>query len=271
MNAVLGFRTITKCFLHRYTWTGVPPVLTPVPLNILIPPSDAEINPGINMGEIKSRSCRGPMQTALTFPEDNIPKLKLTFDVVGPELEQLITGRVAKTATNTPSNVIFEVLATSATIPGKATGEHGSQVTAQTATSGAMAYYIDPRSKLSKPLAIVASNPTGDQIVIGAGLAITLSPELANTGYLIRGRVPVVAPTATVMSNEQMGMVGVFLSGIYHDGTAKEFSALFCSLEYGASITAESKRQISLRVLPNANSRSGLGWDVEDIPLQVAC
>jgi hypothetical protein len=271
MTGFYGFRTITKCFIRRYVLAGTPPVQTPKPLSILIPPSDVELDPGVNLGELKQRTCTGPLQTAFTFPEETLPKLKLTFDTVGPELEQLIHGRVVKSVANAPTHVLFHVVATNTTIAAKATGEHGGQVTAQTAESGATAYYIDPATRLSKEIAIVDADPTGDEMVIGAGLAITLSPELAATGYTIYGRVPVVAANATVMSNEIMGLVGVFLTGVTFDGLAKEFSAHQCSLDYGASLTADSKRTINLRILPYGGSRSGLGWDIEDIALKVVC
>lgn len=270
-NAILGFRTITKAFLTRYHYTGSPPVLTPVPVSILVPPSSAEIDPGVGLGEIMQRNCTGAMQTAFTYKDKIDAKVKLSFDVAGPELEQMIHGQVVKTFTNVIAPVQFECDATTTTFPGRAIGQHGYQVAAQTNGDYAMAYYTDPLTKQSVELEIVAANPTGDQIAIGEHLALTLSPELAATGYRIYGRVDAQVSSATGMSSEQMGLVGVYLSGIYFDGSVREFSARYCSLDYGSSLTAENKRSINLRILPDPQSRSGLGWDVTEIPLQMAC
>jgi len=271
MSALLGFRTINKCFMVRYEYIGTPPVLTPRPISILVPPSEAEIDPGVSLGEIKSRNCKGQLQTEFTYKEEVQPTLRLSFDLGGPEIEQMIHGKVVKTATNVATRVLFEAQATDTTIPGRAVGEHGYQVGPTVDADTAQAYYTDPLTKLSKPLAIVASGPTGDQIAIGENLAITLSTALAGTGAKIYGYVDVVQASATVMSATDMGLVGVYLSGIYHDGTVRELSARYCSLQYGSSLSADGKRQVDLRVLPDANSTSGLGWDVTEIPLQMAC
>ena len=266
-DAILGFRTINKCFLHRYVYEGSPAVLTPKPISLLIPPATAEIDPGISIADIDARTANGAMQTALTYKDKIMPKLKLSFDVGGPELEQLIHGQVVKGFTNVVSAVLFEVEATTQTFAARELGEHGYQVTAQTNGLNSMVYYTDPLTKLSVTLEVVTASPVGNQIVIGEHLALTVSPELAATGYLISGRVNAVVPTATAMSSKQMGLVGVFLTGIYHDQTVKTFSAKYCSLDFGSQLSADGKRSVNLRILPDANCRSGLGWDVEDVPL----
>lgn len=275
MSVTLGFRTITKAFIHRYVYAGTPPVLTPRPVSLLVPPTNAEIDPGISLGEIKSRNCKGQMQTQYTYKEEVNPMLKLSFDLGTPELESLIHGQVVESGEDIVTPVLFEASADGTSVAGRTTGEHGYQVTAvspsEAAAGKAMAYYIDPQTKLAKQLQIVASSPTGDQIVIGANLALTLSSALAGTGYKIYGRVNAVVPQATVMTAKEMGLVGVFMSGIYHDGTVREFRARYCSLNFGSSLSADGKREVNLRILPDTESISGLGWDLIDVPLQMAC
>lgn len=267
-NAILGFRTINKCFMTR--WVTESSILVQKPISILIPPTNADIDPGISLGEIKQRNCKGQLQTAFTYKEEVTPKLKLSFDLAGPEIEQMVHGQVVKAYNNVVVPVQFEFDAQE-TIAGRNSGEHGYQVAAQANGNNTMAYYTDPNSKLSVPLEVVASSPTGYQITIDDHLAITCGATLAATGYRVYGWVNATTPTATAMSATEVGLVGVYLSGIYHDGTVREFRARYCSLEYGTSLGADGKREVNLRILPDANSRSGLGWDVEEIPLQMAC
>lgn len=268
-NAILGFRTINKCFMTR--WVTESSVLVQKPISILIPPANADIDPGIGLGEIKQRNCKGQMQTAFTYKESVDPMLKLSFDLGGPEIEQMIHGQVVASYNNVEVPVQFEFEANDTAIAGRTSGQHGYDVVAQSDGSNSMAYYVDPDTKLAVPIEVVAAGPVGDQMVIGNNLAITLSSALAATGYLVRGWVNATITTATAMSSTEVGLVGCYLSGIYHDGSVREFRARYCSLQYGSSLGADGKREVNLRILPDANSRSGLGWDVEDIPLQMAC
>lgn len=261
-DAILGFRTITRAWLERLVLAGDPPVLTPKPIGLFLPPESADINPGISQQEINTKTMQGETTTALTYIEQTRPELMLDFGVASPEVESLIHGRVAATKTGQQGFVFFEVDPSGTTVTGRTTGQYGGAITAQDpTTSTAQVYYNDPVTKLAKPVTLVdaAATPAGDQIKIGAGLEITLSPELVEAGNILYGMVPTTY-SGTGMTSEVIGLIGVRLLGIHFDGTVKLFTARYCSLLFGSSIGAEPKRQVKLRILPDANDGTGLGW-----------
>lgn len=273
-DAQLGFRTITRAFITRkyFDESGI---LQEAAIALPLPPESAEINPGVSLEKIKTKQIQGPTTTALTYKNETEPELRMTFGLGGPQIEQMIHGQVVVADTSYTAPVYFEfknkpgVL----TVPARAAGVFGYDVAAQDPlVSNAIAYYIDPDTKLAVDLELIAfsGTPSGNQFAIGANLQIKVSSTLAATGYNVYGRVDGSFPTLSRMSSEEMSQVGVTLLGVNFDGKARVFTARFCSLLYGTSLSAEPQREVSLQILPDPEDGTGTGYQIIDLPDKVA-
>lgn len=254
----------------RYSY--VSGVLTPTPIALPANPDSFELNPGIGQQDVTQTSCTGENQIILSYITESKPEISISFGLGTPEIESLIINRVAKAGTNYAGWVYWSAVATSTSVAGKASGKYGNSVTAQSAsTTDAQAYYISPLTKLAVPLTIVDSSPVGDQIVIGANLALTLSQELVDDEVNIYGWVPATFANVTYMSSETIPMIGVYAIGICFDETVKLFNARRCSFMPGGAFTKDPKRDIKLRVLADGQARTGLGYDIVQLRDGIAC
>lgn len=272
-DAQLGFRTITRAFITRYYYDAG--VLKEAAIALPLPPESAEINPGVSLEKIKSRAITGPINTALTYKNETEAELRLTFGLGGPQIEQMIHGQVVVSDTSYTAPVYFEFKnkAGVTAIAAKASGVFGYDVAQQDpSTSNAIAYYIDPDTKMAVDLELIAfsGTPSGNQFAVGANLAIKVSSTLAATGYNVYGRVDADFPTLSRMSSEEMSQVGVTLLGVNFDGKARVFTARYCSLLYGTSLSAEPQREVSLQILPDPDDGTGTGYQIIDLPDRVA-
>jgi hypothetical protein len=227
-------------------------------------PENAVLNPGLSNSELKQTSFKGETQTVLTFLEESLPELQLTFGGATPEIEAAMLNRIAATETGQQSWVYFEATATATSLPGRAVGQHGYEVAAQTAgSSAAIVYYIDALTKLAKPLTIVNSGPTGDQIAIGANLALTLSSQLVAAGVNVYGWVPgVTFSNSTKVGSESPVLYGAYLEGVSFDNTVKTVTCNRLSWMPGGNIEKAPQRSLNFRVLPDAADTTGLGYTI---------
>jgi hypothetical protein len=269
-DAILAFRTITRCGIWRQALVGGNRVL--IPIGIANPPSELTIESGDSIAKIKTKGCDGAELVAFTYAEGREPSITMNFGSATLELEALIFGRVASTVpVGTEVYAFFEFNSESGNQAARATGKLGSSVVAQVATTTkASAYYIDPVSKLSVPLSIVDSAPTGDQISIGIGLAITLSTALIEKGVNVQGWCPCVVAGTTGMTAEPIGQVTVRAAGVSFDNKARYFVANNCSRDGGGQTGSKPERTLKL-LINAAPSISGLGYDIFDIPADMAC
>ena len=273
-DAQLGFRTITRAFLTRkyFDESGI---LQEAAIALPLPPESAEIDPGVSLEKIKTKAIQGPTTTALTYKNETEPQLKLSFGLGGPQIEQLIHGQVVIADTSYTAPVYFEFKnkPSVVTVPARASGVLGYDVAQQDPlVSNAIAYYIDPDTKMAVDLELIAfsGTPSGNQFAIGANLQIKVSSTLAATGYNVYGRVDASFPTLSRMSSEEMSQVGVTLLGVNFDGKARVFTARFCSLLYGSSLSADPKRDVNLQILPDPEDGTGTGYQIIDLPDKVA-
>lgn len=272
-DAILGFRTITRAWIDRYVYEGTPPVLVAKPIGLPLPPENADIAPNVAQGEIGGKSMTGELTTELMYVTEAKGQVSMDFGLGTPEIETFIHSRINKSFTDWAEFVYFEATARTATVAAKTTGQYGSTVAAQTAaTTKAKAYYIDPDTKLTVPVSVVDATPTGDQIIIGAGTAITFSPELVEKEAMVRGWVPAIFAKATAMTQETLKLCGVYMTGVSFDGTMKLFRARNCVPMFGGSISGgQPNRQISFKILPDPGDGTCLGWQWISIPDTVSC
>jgi len=180
----------------------------------------------------------------------------------------LIHGRVAAVGTSVEGWVYAEFVATStAPYPARAVGMVGKGVTAQTTTSKAQAYYIDPATKLAQKMTVVASAPTAiNEVAIGADMAITISTLLAATGYNVYAWVPQVIASATVLSGTPFGLMSLFAMGLSFDNKARIVIARNITRLAGGGVGAETARDLKFRILPDPTDGTGLGYSIIDTP-----
>lgn len=261
-DPIVSFRTVSRMMLVRYGL--VSGVLTPYPIAIPMNPENAVLNPGLTNGELKQTSFKGEMQTVLTFLEESNPQLELTFGGATPEIEAAMVNRIAQTETGQQSWVYFEATATATSLPGRVSGQHGHEVALQVAaTSLAIVYYIDALTKLARPLTVVDSGPTGDQIVIGANLALTLSPQLVAAGVNIYGWVPgVTFSNSTRVGSNSPVLYGAYLEGVCFDETVRTLTCNRMSWMPGGNFEKAPGRSLTLKVLPDASDTTGLGYTI---------
>lgn len=262
-DAKYGLRTISRSLISRQVTvevtTGVfATALFPIPQ--IVAPTTLQVNPGIDLLELPGINCRGEEIIELSIPKGRKPELQFEFSVGAPEMDSLIHGHLMTARTTFLGSVFFEAVAESTTVQPRIAGQAGFEVVAQTPDSTAEVYYVDPITHLARKVALVSATPTGDQIFIDASLAITLSPELAATGALIRGWVPCVFSKATVISAKSIGLVSVKAMGIDFNGKYAGFSARNCSVLPGGSFGSDPKKQVKLRILADANDGTGLGY-----------
>lgn len=266
-DPILAFRTITTCFLSRWAFAGSPPVLTQYPIALPANPENFEVTPGIELQDIEQTGCTGENQIIYTYPTKTVPEIKLDFGLATPEIESLIIGRLAETVTNHKGWVYFDGVLNSTTVAAKAAGKWGADVLTQAAaTSKALVYYIDPETKLAKQISIVDATPTGDQMMIEAGLELTFSSALAATGYNYYGWVPSTHAAATILGSKSIPQVSVYATGICFDDTIREFTAAKCSIRPQGSLPKDVKRSVSLRILADPESTTGMGYSIAYLP-----
>lgn len=271
-DPILAFRTVTECFVVRYAYEGSPPVLVPKPIALPSNPSNFDLAPGISQTDIKQTSCKGEQQIIFTYGTEVTPEISMSFDVGSIDIESLMINRVPVAGTNFAGWVYFSGIADATSVTGKASGKYGSEVELQVAgDSEAIVYYQNPLTKIAQQLEVVDSAPVGDQIVIGAGLELTLSSALAATGYNIYGWCPATFPDATYFGSESIPMLGVWAMGICFDETVKLFTARRCSFQPGGNFTKEPKRDIKMRVLADPRAKTGYGYDVVQLRSKSDC
>lgn len=261
-DPILSMRTLSRMMLVRYGL--VEGVLTPYPIAIPMNPENCVLNPGLSNEELKQTSFKGETQTVLTFLSESLPELQLTFGGATPEIEAAMLNRIAATETGQQSWVYFEATATATSVPARVTGQHGFEVALQAAeSSAAIVYYIDPLTKLAKQLEVVDATPTGDQIIIGASLALTLSSALVAAGANIYGWVPgVTFANSTKVGSASPVLYGAYLEGVSFDNTVKTVTCNRLSWMPGGNIEKSPQRTLNFRVLPDSSDTTGLGYSI---------
>lgn len=265
-DAIKCFRTITRCGLFRQI--DVAGTIVLVPIGLAVPPQSIMISPGDSIEEPQELALDGREVTSFTYTKAAKAELELKFGMATLEMEALIHGRVAATGTNVNAWVYAEFSATSTTpYPARAAGMVGKGVLAQTATSKAQGYYIDPATKLAQKLTVVASAPTAiNEITIGLDMAVTISTLLAATGYDVYLWVPQAIPTATILSGTPFGVMSMFSMGLSFDNKARIMIARNITRLPGGGVGAETSRDLKFRVLPDPADGTGLGYSIIDTP-----
>lgn len=240
-------------------------VLTPRPIAIPMNPENSVLNPGLSNEELKQTSHKGEVQSVLTYLSETLPELQLTFGGAGPEIEAAMINRIAATETSQESWVYFEASATGPSIAGRVTGQHGFEVALQEeGESEAIVYYIDPLTKLAKPLTVVDATPTGDELIIGANLALTLSAELVAAGADIYGWVPgVTFANSTKIGSATPVLYGAYLEGVCFDETVRTLTCNRLSWLPGGNFEKAPQRSLNFRVVPDASDDTGLGYSIK--------
>ncbi|MHC5939247.1 hypothetical protein [Nostoc sp.] len=269
VDSKYGLRTVSRISLSRQAIISNSPVLIPFP--IIVAPTTLTIAQNEDLKELEDVSCKGESVVAFTYIQGFKPEISLEFSVGAPELDTFTHGRLLASADDVDGFVYFEAVMNTTAIAARATATAGYEVTAQDANTHPEIYYIDPITKLSKQVAIVASAPTGDQITVGAHLAITLSDTLAATGSTIRGWIPCTFATATIITAELLDVVAVKAMGIDFNGKFAGFQARNCSRLPAGQLGTDPKREVKLRVLPDPNDGTGLGYQFYYTNQQVAC
>lgn len=271
-DALKCFRTITRCFIGRQVQiAGVTVVL---PIAIASNPLEISINPGDKIEKVMTKSCDGREVIDFTYPKGSEPEIEMKFSMAVMELEALLHGRVVAPAAGTVEVMALAEFNSSAPPAARTTGVIGFSAIAQTAaTTKAIASYIDPLTKVATKLAIKDTTATlaGDEISIGAKMAITVSAALAAKAVDIKAWIPVPVTGATVVTAEPLGLITIYAQGVDFDNQARTLSAKNCSRTESGTITSDPDRTIKLSILTDVTSPSGLGYDMVSVPLQNAC
>jgi hypothetical protein len=265
-DVIFSLRTVTRAFIGRQvsipnTTPGLPPIRFLVPIPETIPPESLTISPGEDFGEIPGRSLSGEKRIEFTYTDGRKPEISLAYGAASPDIDTLLTGKIMTSVPNYNGFVYFEVVGSQTIFPAKTAGKSGFGVLAQTAASTADIYYIDPANKLVQSVAVVADTPVGDQIAIGANMALTLSPELGSSDYLIRGWVPCVYSKATIMTAQSMDLVTVRCEGVTYGGDVVGMFARNCTRFQSGEIGTATKA-VKLRINPDAADGTGLGFQL---------
>lgn len=271
-DPLLSFRTVTEAFVVRYDLVGG--ILTPTPIALPSNPDEAVLAPGFSVEDLKQTSCKGESQVILTYLNETVPELSMSFGSATPEIEAALLNRIAVTEANTEGWVYFSAVADDTAVAAKTAGNFGFDVAAQApGTSEALVYYIDPDSKLAVPMTIVAGAPAAiNEIAIGASLEITISAALAATGYNLYGWVPgVIFPSTTQVGSASPLLYGAFLMGVCFDGTVRQLTAQRLSWIPGGDFTKEPGRQMKFRILADGADKTGLGYSIGYIPQTLDC
>ncbi|MEH1789661.1 MAG: hypothetical protein V7L23_29925 [Nostoc sp.] len=269
VDSKYGLKTISRASLLRQLI--VSGTLITIPFPVIVAPTTLTITQNEDLKELEDVSCLGENVVAFTYIQGFKPEISLEFSVGAPEIDAFIHGRILAPATNVNGFVYFESIMNSNAIAPRVTGTAGYEVVAQTANANPEIYYIDPATKLARQVAIVTTTPTGDQITIGAHLAITLSDALAATGATIRGWIPCTFASSVIITSQLLDVVTVKAMGIDFNGNFAGFQARNCSRLPAGQIGTDPKREVKLRILPDPNDGTGLGYQMYYTTQQLAC
>jgi hypothetical protein len=269
VDSKYGLRTVSRISLSRQAIVGGNPVLIPFP--IIVAPTTLTIAQNEDLKELEDVSCKGESVVAFTYIQGFKPEISLEFSVGAPEIDTFTHGRILASATSVNGFVYFEAVMNSTAIAPRTTGQAGYEVAVQAPNANPEIYYVDPATKLARQVAIVSSAPTGDQITIGAHLAVTLSDSLAASNATIRGWVPCTFATATIITAQLLDVVAVRAMGIDFNGNFAGFQANNCSRLPAGQLGTDPKREVKLRVLPDPNDGTGLGYQFYYTTQQLAC
>lgn len=279
-DKLYGLRTVSRIGVFRQvsippTTVGDPPTLALLPIPLPSAPTQISINPNEEELELPDVNCKGEEVIGLTITKGFKPELQMEFPEGIPEMDSFIHGRLVASKTNQTGFVFFETTTVDGitAIAARNDGEIGYEVIAQPASETSQVYYIDPLTKLAKNIEIVGTSatPTGDQIKIGAHLAITISPELAELGVNLRGWIPCTFAKATVITAESLGLLSVYGMGVDFGGRFANLIARNCSRRPGGQFSSDPKRQVNLRILPDPNDGNGLGYQIKYTNQKVVC
>lgn len=270
VNAQYGLRTFSRLGISRYA--TVSNSIVKIPMPVIVSPGTLTIKLNENLPELQDKNCIGQTVVAFTYTEEIKPEINLSFSVAAPEFDTFTHGRLLTPTTSYAQGfTYFEITANKTAFPARTTGQTGFGLPAQAANANPEIYYIDPVTKMAKTVAIVASNPTGDQMVIDEDLEITLSTTLASTGARIEGWLPITLPTATIISSTLLDTFEIKAMGIDFNGKVALFRARNCSRLAGGDISEKPERQANIRILPDPNDGTGLGFQMIYSNLAVVC
>jgi hypothetical protein len=278
-DAKYGLRTVSRVGLFRQATVaasnpGDPPTKILLPIPTVVAPTEITINPNEQVLDIPDVNCKGENVIALTLTQGFTPELTMNFSTGTPDFDSFTHGRLMKAETNVPGFVYFEADPKSTDIPARLEGQAGFQVVAQDENSTAEIYYVDDASKLAKKVSVIsgAATPSGDEIKINTALALTLSPELVATGQTLRGWVPCTFDRATIISSDNLGIITVYGMGVDYDGRFAGLTARNCSrLPGNGQISSNPEKSVTLRILPDPNDGTGLGYQMYYTDQKVAC
>jgi hypothetical protein len=271
-DAILGLRTVTRAALYRQAIVSGSPAL--IPIAMATNPSEITIDSGEDIQELEETGCDGAKEIAFSYADGRKPELNMTFATATIDLEAAIFGRVAKTVPSGTEIYAFSEFNTEfSPTTARATGTLGQTVTAQAANGKATAWYIDPATKIAKQVTVIASTgtPEDDEITIGAGFVITCSPELIAKKVNLKVWCPCVIADAVGISNEPITQFTVRALGVSFDGKARFIQVRNLSRLGGAQTGSNPERSLKLRINPDSSSISGLGYDVIDLSVAMAC
>ena len=276
-DAKYGLRTVSRVGLFRQVVIpgsgGSPPTLAMLPIPIIVAPTTIGINPNEEVLDLPGVNCKGEEVIEFSTTKGLKPELSMEFSVGVPEIDSFVVNRVMASQANVNGFVYFETVANASTVPARTTGQAGYEVAAQDATSSAQVYYIDPSTKLARKIAIEAANATlaGDQMTIGAHLALTFSPDIVTAAPTVRGWVPCTFAAATVATSETLGLISVYGMGVDFNGRFAGLIVRNCSRLPAGQISQDPKRELKLRILPDPNDGNGLGYILQYTNDVVVC
>ena len=257
-DAKYGLRTITRSLISRQVIVSGSPALLPIPE--IVGATQLVIDPGIELLELPGVNCKGEQTIELTVPAKRLPTMAIEYSVGAPEMDALIHGRILEAKTGFAGFVFFESVAESTSIAARTSGQAGYEVVAQDSTSTAEIYYIDPETHLAQKVSVVASSPTGDQVAIGEHMAITLSSALAASGVILRGWIPCTFGNATAITTEDLGVMSIKAMGVDFNGKMAGFIARNCTFLPGGTMGSNPQKSVKMRILPDSNDGTGLGF-----------
>jgi hypothetical protein len=270
-SSLLAFRTISRIFIGRQVQVLGQTVILPIALAST--PTEISIDPGDKIEKVMTKACDGREVIDFTYPKGSEPQIELKFGLAVMELESLLHGHVVAPAAGSVEVMVLSEFNTASPPAARSTGTIGTSVTAQTVDSKALASYIDPLTKVAKKLTIEDSTAilVGDQISIGVGMVITVSPEIATKAVDVKAWVPCLIAGATVITATPIGLITIFAQGVNFNGTARLLTARNCSRTESGPIASTPERSFKLSILPDVLSLSQLGWDFYDTGMANAC
>lgn len=270
-DSQIGLKTVAKWQIYRQVTlppaqVGGQPTKARLPIPSIVSPVSVEIQLGEETQDLMDMNCAGEEVIAFTYRKGIKPELNLNFSTAAPEMDSLIHGRLMEQKNNYQGFVYFDIDTVTGTTQYEArvSGEAGFTVTAQDAESTADIYYTDNTERSAKKIAIVASTATlaGNQMKIGAALAIEISPQLAAKEVTIRGWVPCTFTKALVIGSQSLGILTCYGMGVSFDNRYAGILVRNASRLPQGSLGSNPERQIKLRILPDANDGNGLGFQM---------